>query len=195
MRVPIKTAAVLGIFLFGIASYLWQDTKIAGAKMVVLTAPGGVYLPFVQSEIGHLQTPVPTATPLPTATAAPVDTGDVRITAIFFDGEVFQFESDEYVEIKNFDTKPINLNGWRLHDEDEIHKFTFPAYTIQPGEICRIYTNEDHPDWCGLNWGNNKAIWHNDNGDEVTLIDSQGQIIDTCPYPAGGGPLADCQRK
>lgn len=135
-------------------------------------------------------TSTPTQTPLPTATSAPGNTGDVRITQIFFDGEVAQYESDEYVEIRNFDTKPIKLGGWKLLDEGPNHTYTFPNYTMDPGQTCRIYTNQNHPEWCGLNWGDGNAIWNND-GDTATLKDSSGKGISSCSY-SGGGTTATC---
>ena len=136
----------------------------------------------------------PTATPTntPTATSPPetADTGDVRITEILFDGAVPNVESDEYVEIRNYDNRIIQLIGWKLHDEGVKHTYTFPTYAMQPGEVCRIYTNENHPEWCGLNWGNGNAIWNND-GDEATLKDSSGVVIDICSY-SGSGTKVDC---
>ena len=102
-----------------------------------------------------------------------------------FDGAVPNVESDEYVEIKNFDNRVIRLGGWKLHDEGVKHTYIFPSYTMQPGQVCRVYTNENHPEWCGLNWGNGSAIWNN-NGDEATLLDSSGAVIDTCSYSGSG---------
>ena len=136
-------------------------------------------------------TPKPSDTPTATAQPEPSNTGDVRITEIFFDGAVYRVESDEYVEIKNFDNKVIKLKGWKLHDEGVIHTYTFPAYDMQPGEVCRVYTNENHPEWCGLNWGNGSAIWNND-GDEATLKDGSGKEIDTCSY-SGSGTTKNCR--
>lgn len=135
-------------------------------------------------------TPTPTKTPLPTATLAPGNTGDVRITKIFFDGAVHQTEADEYVEIKNFDAKAIRLQGWKLHDAGPVHTYTFPNYLIQPGQVCRVYTNENHPEWCGFNWKNGSAIWNN-NGDTATLKDGSGKVISTCSY-SGSGTTATC---
>lgn len=136
-------------------------------------------------------TTTPTTTPTATATSEPVSTGDIRITKIFFDGDVFQVESDEYVEIRNEDNKPIKLKGWSLEDEGPNHTYTFPAYTMAPGESCRIYTDEVHPDWCGLNWGHGQAIWNN-GGDTATLKDSGRKTIDTCSY-AGSGTSTNCR--
>ena len=137
----------------------------------------------------------PTATPTntPTATSPPEtsDTGDVRITEILFDGAVPNVESDEYVEIQNFDDKIIRLGGWKLHDEGVKHTYIFPSYSMKPGEVCRVYTNENHPEWCGFNWGNGSAIWNN-SGDEATLKDGFGKVIDTCSY-SGSGTRVDCE--
>ena len=120
----------------------------------------------------------------------PSDTGDVRITKIFFDGAVPQVESDEYVEIENFENRIIRLGGWELHDAGQTHTYTFPSFAMNPGQVCRVYTNENHPEWCGFNWGNGSAIWNN-SGDEATLKDSSGTVIDTCSY-SGSGPTASC---
>lgn len=138
------------------------------------------------------QTPRPTATQtaLPTATLPPGNTGDIRITKIFFDGAVPQTEDDEYVEIKNFDTRAIRLQGWKLHDDGPNHTYTFPNYLIQPGQTCRVYTNESHAEWCNLNWGNGSAIWNND-GDTATLKDGNGKVISGCSYE-GSGTTATC---
>jgi len=100
-------------------------------------------------------------------------------------------ESDEYVEIENYDNKIVRLGGWKLHDSGQIHTYTFPNYNMEPGETCRVYTNENHPEWCGFNWGNGSAIWNN-SGDEATLKDGSGTVIDSCSYD-GSGDTAYCQ--
>ncbi len=47
---------------------------------------------------------------------------------IFYDGEVFQTEADEYVAIKNFGDAPQDLDGWVLKDIGEGYpSFTFPS--------------------------------------------------------------------
>jgi hypothetical protein len=59
--------------------------------------------------------------------------------------------------------------------------FTFPFHLIQPGRVCRIYTNEDHPEWCGFNYGSSSAIWNN-GGDCAELRDMTGTTVDTYCY-------------
>lgn len=121
----------------------------------------------------------PTNTPTVTSTPAPAPSGDVRITDIFYDGSGPN-EPDEYVQIMNFDDRPIQLQDWTLRDEAN-HVFTFPAFLIQPGQPCRVYTNENHPTWCGFNYGSGSAIWNN-SGDCGYLRDGGNQLIDTYCY-------------
>ena len=68
-----------------------------------------IYLPMVsKSEV--VPTPSPTQTPLPTQPPI-VISGNIQITTIFFNGVVSSYEPDEYVEIKNFDTRSIQVEG------------------------------------------------------------------------------------
>jgi hypothetical protein len=89
-------------------------------------------------------------------------------------------EPNEYVEIRNDDTKSIQLQNWTLSDAAS-HVFTFPSFLMEPGKVCRIYTNEYHPDWCGFSYGSGSAIWNN-TGDNATLRDGNGILIDDYSY-------------
>ncbi len=124
-------------------------------------------------------TSTPSRTPSPTPTEAPGTTGDINIVDIFYDGEG-STEPDEYVEIRNDDSKGIQLSGWTLRDEAN-HVFTFPSYLMQPNEVCRVYTNENHPEWCGFSYGSGAAIWNN-TGDCAYLRDGTGTTVDTYCY-------------
>jgi hypothetical protein len=53
---------------------------------------------------------------------------------------------------------------------------------MQPGQVCRVYTNEFHPEWCGFNYGRGSAIWNN-SGDCAYLRDGQGNPIHEYCYP------------
>jgi hypothetical protein len=74
----------------------------------------------------------------------PSTTGNIDITNIFYDG-AGSAEPDEYVEIRNNDTNSIQVKGWTLRDEAN-HTFTFPSFVMTPGQVCRVYTNENHPE-------------------------------------------------
>ena len=136
------------------------------------------YLPYISKNIAS--TPSPSDTPTPTATEQPNTTGDISIVEIFYDGASGQ-EPDEYVEIKNDDAKPIQLQNWTLSDAAG-HVFTFPSFVFQPEQVCRVYTNEVHPEWCGFSYGSGAAIWNN-SGDTATLRDGNGTLVDMYTYP------------
>jgi len=109
------------------------------------------------------------------STGGVIVTGDIIITDISYSGDPLKNESDEYVEILNDDRFPIQLEGWALRDNSN-NVFFFPDFIIASGQSCRIYTNENHPDWCGFNFGSSdSAIW-NDDGDCAYFRDSQGDL-------------------
>lgn len=103
------------------------------------------------------------------------------IVDIFYDGVVSSSEPDEYVVIRNDDASPIQLQSWTLRDNAD-HTFTFPSFVMQPGQVCRVYTNENHPEWCGFNYGSGSAIWNN-SGDCAYLRDGTGTQVDEYCYP------------
>jgi micrococcal nuclease len=125
----------------------------------------------------HLPTAQPT-TPAPTAAPA---TGMV-ITRLFYDGAVYQTESDEYVEIKNNGGSGQSMAGWRIVSVNGGQTYSFPAITIASGQTCRVYTNEVHSEWCGLSWGRGAAVWNNDDGDRANLVNPSGVVISSVGY-------------
>ncbi|MGE5221084.1 MAG: lamin tail domain-containing protein [Omnitrophica WOR_2 bacterium] len=132
-------------------------------------------------------TPVPTKTSTPTRTATPSRTPilpppspyKVAITGIRYLGTGSQ-EPDEYVIIHNNDTLSISLNQWKLKDNAG-KVFTFPAVTMAPGMVCRVYTNENHPDWCGFSFSSPSPVWDNAH-DTAILLDAQGRLVDLFSY-------------
>ena len=116
----------------------------------------------------------------PTPTPPAGTSGEVIITDIFYDGEEGRQEPDEYVEIYNDDDRVVGLDGWTLRDEQD-HVFTFPSHAMQPGQTCRVYTNEEHPEYCGLSYRSGSAIWNN-SGDCAELRDSHGETVDSTCY-------------
>lgn len=105
----------------------------------------------------------------------------ISIGYIFYDGVEGRQEPDEYVEIANGGSSPVDLAGWTLQDESG-KTFRFPSYQIQPGETCRIYTNQDSPEYCGFSFKHSgSAIWNN-GGDCAMLKNNAGQVIDEKCY-------------
>lgn len=103
------------------------------------------------------------------------------IQFIFFDGVVPRVESDEYAEIANVGTAPVDLGGWRLNAGNPDQDFWFPSFVLQPGQVCRVYTNEHHPEHCGFSFGSGKALWNN-KGDCGYLYDASGTEISRYCY-------------
>jgi competence protein ComEC len=136
-------------------------------------------------------TPTPTSTTTPTATHTPTSTPtftptstsipNVQITYIFYDGVVPNVESDEYAEVTNLGSGSVDLAGWRLNAGDPGQDFWFPSFLMSPGQSCRVYTNENHPEHCGFNYGRGSAIWSN-SGDCGYLYNSIGELVDTYCY-------------
>ena len=130
-----------------------------------------IFLPLILKDYSPSSTPEPTDPPDPI----------VHITNIFYDGVVPSVESDEYAEITNQGSVDVNLSGWRLNAGDPGQDFYFPSYTLTVGESCRVYTNEDHPEYCGFNFERGSAIWSN-SGDCGYLYDNIGTLVSTYCY-------------
>jgi len=125
-------------------------------------------------------TTIPTDTITPTSASVVVTTGDIQIIRLFYDGVVSNLEPDEYVEIKNFDTNSIQLQNWTLRDLAD-HIYWFPSFVIAPNQVCRIYTDEIHEDFCSFSYRSSQGIWNN-SGDTAFLEDSTGKLIDEYSY-------------
>ena len=84
-------------------------------------------------------------------------------------------ESDEYAVVLNAGASAVNLQGWKLNAGDPGQDFIFPPLSLAPGQACWVYTNEVHPETCGLSFGRRQAIWNN-KGDCGRLYRADGQL-------------------
>ncbi len=116
----------------------------------------------------------------PAESSAAQQTGMVLISDIFYDGQVSGTESDEYAEIANLGDAPANLGGWRLNAGAPGQDFVFPAFVLQPGQSCRVYTNEDHPDSCGFRFGSPDPLWSNKKDCGRLYNDAGEQVAEYC---------------
>jgi hypothetical protein len=117
------------------------------------------------------------ANPNTNATAS----GDVSIDTIFYNGVKGSNEPDEYVEIANAGSQPVNMDGWVLQDIYGGQQFTWHGYTLQGNSKIRVYTNEVHADSGGFSFGSKSAIWAN-KGDAAQLLDASGNVVSTYSY-------------
>jgi hypothetical protein len=152
-----------------------RPTTVPPASVTPLRTPGGA-----------TPSPSPTpgaATPGATATPGALPRFPVEIVPpIFYDGVKGQSEPDEYVEIRNASAETVDLTGWHLISIQGNQVYRFPdLFRMGAGQVCRVYTNEDHPDHCGLNWRWGQGIWRNA-GDKAELRNASGLLIDAWCY-------------
>lgn len=139
-----------------------QDIRGEGQSGECNDDPNLIFIPLVIREAGSPQQ-------------------NVQITSIFYDGEVPQSESDEYAEVTNQGLGAMNLEGWRLNAGSLGQDFNFPNFVIDPGQTCRVYTNELHPESCGFSFASGVALWQN-GGDCGYLYNQAGDLISTYCY-------------
>ena len=128
------------------------------------------------------QTAAPAATSTPSASGAP-PRSPLRIDALFYDGEEPSTEGDEHLDFSNGSNAPVLLTGWTVVSVRGPQTWRFPdGFNMAPGQACRLYTNQLHPEHCGLNWGSSQqAIWRNA-GDKAEIRDASGALIDWFCY-------------
>ncbi|MEA3334303.1 MAG: lamin tail domain-containing protein [Chloroflexota bacterium] len=120
-----------------------------------------------------------------------VPRNEIRITAIRKIGSKGKNEPNEWVEISNLGGTSRDLTGWRLESDrrgnDDGQIFHFPLdFVLEPGQSCRVFTNQDHPEWCGLNFHHDYGeIWDNIYPDAAVLIDKAGMVVDGLWYRYG----------
>lgn len=119
--------------------------------------------------VGAATAPAPPAAPGPDPEPAPAGPS-VVVRALDLRGEV--------VEIANTGDAPIELGGWRLHDEGSTKGFVFPAGTVlEAGASVRVRSGPGAAQ-AGpgeLKW-KTASVW-NDKGDTAYLKDPAGDLV------------------
>ena len=119
----------------------------------------------------------PTATTTQTATTTVSGTGDVRITNILYGSPIPNETSGEYVDLKNFDSHPVQMNGWRIDDEAGTF-YTFGSFVLQPGATVRVHNCTGTNSATDLYNGACQAVWNN-SGDTARLYNGSAALVDT----------------
>ncbi|MCP6760183.1 MAG: lamin tail domain-containing protein [Fischerella sp. CENA71] len=114
-------------------------------------------------------------------------TPQIKVTNIVYKNQVKRTQSDEYVEITNQESKPVDVSGWQIASGVGRNKvFTFPQGTIlTPSQSVRVYTNEIHPESGGFSCSSGVSLWK-DSGDEARLLDAQGNLVSGLSYDSKG---------
>lgn len=90
------------------------------------------------------------------------------------DDEVLE---DEWVEIENVGTEPVDLAGWTLRDESTSNRFTFESGRLGPGERLRLRTGCGTDTATDTYWCSSAGVWSN-RGETVLLLAPSGAIAD-----------------
>lgn len=163
-------------------------TTLAPSPTLTATQLTATFTPSPEPTLTSTPTDEPTSTPTVAPFSTPITvtltstesasvpaSGIVTILTIYFDGAGDK-EPNEFVEICNDSGGPIQLKGWLLQDKAR-HVFVFPDFIMQPDQVCRIYTNEVHPESCGFSFVfSSSAIWNN-GGDCAYLKDHEGNTV------------------
>jgi endonuclease YncB( thermonuclease family) len=106
-----------------------------------------------------------------------------RISTVEYDpsGPDRDNATEEYVEIRNDGTSPIDLTDWTIRDESSHHRYRFRPLTLAPGASLRLRSGcgDDGPE--DLYWCAGDAVWSN-GGDTVLLQDPHGNVVDRYLY-------------
>lgn len=98
------------------------------------------------------------------------------ISYVFYNGEVYRVESDEYVEVRNDGQGTLQLEGYTISGSRSEEVYTFPELALEPGETVKVYTNQGD-----YSFESEDALWNN-GGETVYLKNSEGVEVDVYTY-------------
>lgn len=131
--------------------------------------------PTITKTPTRTKTPIRTSTPSRTPTAAPAQL--IAINEFVprpgrdWNNDGLINTGDEFIELINYGTISVNLNGWTLDDEVNIGSapYRITSITLRPGERIVFY-------------GSETGLLLSDGGDGVRLLKSTGGLVDAFNY-------------
>jgi len=159
----------------------------AGAPRPTAAPTGTAGAPEPTSAPTAIPPTVPPATattppPTPTRETGTPPAFPMDIITIYYNGAINPSEPDEYIQITNVSETTVNLSGWQIISVRGDQRYDFPGgFEMAGGQTCRVYTNQSHPEHCGLSWDSNQAVWRN-SGDKAEIRDQGGTLIDWYCY-------------
>lgn len=111
-----------------------------------------------------------------------IQTQNVEIADIFYDGDFAIHKADQYVEIRNPNAVPVDISGWKIQSLVKDKEFTFPMETsLEANQTIRVYTNQYHAEYGGFTFNSHWGIWKK-SGDTATLLDAEGNKVSNFSY-------------
>jgi len=126
----------------------------------------------------------------------PATSSSVLITALYYDGYASN-DADEAFQLTNVSSDPINMQGWTVRDNSDA--VVFPESTLSPGASIWVTRSRIDfldsfgfaPDWV-MDPGDplvpalgGEPLRFANSGDQITLWDHAGQLVDAMVYKAG----------
>lgn len=171
--------------LFGVMSPLLTQVSDHYPVYAVFSTgdSGGSAFSGAGSFLSNLTVPLPgsSVTAVPTEPVSPLPcTGEVPTTAVQSWTVVITGVSpaDEWVAIQNTGSGvvPQDMAGWVLTDDTGKNCYTFPEYSLAPGEMVTVYTGAGDEAPGSLYWGRVQDVWNND-GDVAYLYEPNGRLV------------------
>ena len=86
----------------------------------------------------------------------------------------------EYVQLRGSGGSSIVMTGWVLLDDDG-NVYVFPQLTLFPNGTVNVHTEAGLDTVSNLYWNKDEPVW--DQGDIVTLLDPEGNVLATYEVP------------
>jgi competence protein ComEC len=156
----------------------WSTGAATPAPVFTLpTLPGDMVIPLPLVTLP----PFPENWTIPSIPAAPQigNASWVYISETQFGapGDDRQNLNNEWVRLTNQGDGLVLLAGWTLSDQTGSNPYVFPAYILLPGSSVTVYSGKGTMNDTALFMGLDAPLWSN-TGDEATLKDGSGNIID-----------------
>ena len=119
--------------------------------------------------------------------AVEVDTPDVVINEFLAGSDnccgsdIFDGNTEDFVELYNYGTEPININGWGFSDRDGLITTTAPDTSIAPGEFLVLWYTGDNNGFPEINEKLSK------DGETIYIADADGNPMISYDF----GPQTD----
>ena len=91
----------------------------------------------------------------------------------------------EYVKIKNYCSTTKSIGGWKLHDYNKIHTYTFSStFKVGPGVTVTIYSGKGTNTATKRYWQRTYgAVWNNSAPEKAYLRNTSGTLMSSwTPY-------------
>jgi len=83
--------------------------------------------------------------------------------------------AEEWVEITNEGSHPVDLDGWMIRDDATSNRFRLNDLVLRPGDVVRIHTGSGPSGSGSVFLGEDFPVWSN-RGETVLLVDPDGVI-------------------